>query len=276
MRKRHRILLVDDEPIARRHLRVYIEREEDLEIVGEAGSGEEAILAIREGRPDLVFLDVQMPGLDGFGVLERLLPGKLPAIVFVTAYDQYAVRAFRVQALDYLLKPFDDLRFAETLERARRHLERPALEALSERLEGLVRQTSGRLRPLERLAVKRRGESIVVKTDTIDWIEAQANYARLHCGGESHLVRRSLSSLEEVLDPFQFARIHRAAIVNADRIRRLVPWSHGDIAHSPGGWNRAEPESSLSGSSRAHRGWSGVARRRSAQPVGFSFRRAQP
>ena len=226
---RHRVLIVDDEPIARRHLRVYIEREDDLEIVGEASSGAEAVTEIRQRQPDLVFLDVQMPGLDGFGVIEHLLPGKLPAIVFVTAYDEYAVRAFRVEALDYLLKPFDDVRFAETLERARRHLRRPGLEALTERLEGLVRHTSNRQRPLERLAVKVRGESIVVKTDTIDWIEAQANYARLHCGGKSYLLRRSLTSLEEALDPFQFARIHRAAIVNADRIRRLVPWSHGDM-----------------------------------------------
>lgn len=229
MMKRYRVLIVDDEPIARRHLRVYLEREDDFEVVGEAGSGRRAVTAIRERRPDLVFLDVQMPELDGFGVLARLLPGRLPAIVFVTAFDEYAVRAFRVQALDYLLKPFDDVRFAETLERTRRHLERPALEALAERLDGLARHTSGWTRPLQRLAVKVRGESIVVKTDAIDWIEAQANYVRLHCGRDSYLVRRSLSSLEKALDPFQFARVHRAAIVNADRIRRLVPWSHGDM-----------------------------------------------
>lgn len=227
--KRLRTLIVDDEPIARRHLRVYLEREPDVEITGECRGGREAVQAIRERRPDLVFLDVQMPDLDGFGVLDRLAPSELPAVIFVTAHDEYALRAFRVEALDYLLKPFDGERFRETLARARRRVERSGLEELAERLSSLVHQTSGRPRPLERLAIKRGGASVVVRTDAIDWIEAQANYVRLHCGRESHLLRRSLKSLEEVLDPFQFARIHRTAIVNADRIRRLVPWSHGDM-----------------------------------------------
>ena len=224
-----RVLIVDDEPIARQHLRVYLEREPDLEILAECSGGHEAIQAIRQRRPDLVFLDVQMPDLDGFDVLARLRPEEMPAVIFVTAHDEYAVRAFRVEALDYLLKPFDDERFGETLARARRRIESAGLEHLADRLGSLVRQTSGRPRPLERLAIKKGPASFVVKAGAIDWIESEANYVRLHCGRESHLVRRSLTSLEEALDPSQFARIHRTAIVNADRIRRLVPWSHGDM-----------------------------------------------
>jgi len=241
---RYRTLIVDDEPIARQHLRVYLEREDDIAIAGECRGGLEAVAAIRDMQPDLVFLDVQMPDLDGFGVLDRLTRDSatppvpqtpvpqaplLPAVIFVTAHDEYAVRAFRVEALDYLLKPFDSVRFQETLERARRRLQQVGLTTLTERLGNLVRHTAGRSRPLERLAIKKDGESVVVRTDAIDWIEAQANYVRLHCGTQTHLLRRSLTSLEETLDPFQFARIHRTAIVNADRIRRLIPWSHGDM-----------------------------------------------
>ncbi|MEM7356770.1 MAG: response regulator, partial [Acidobacteriota bacterium] len=176
---RLRTLIVDDEPIARQHLRVYLEREPDIAIDGECRGGLEAVRMIRKRRPDLVFLDIQMPDLDGFGVLERLTSDEVPAVIFVTAFDEYAVRAFRVEALDYLLKPFDEARFRETLERARRRIDRAGLATLTQRLGNLVRQTSGRPRPLERLAVKKDGESVVVRTDSIDWIEAQANYVRL-------------------------------------------------------------------------------------------------
>ncbi len=224
---RLRVLVVDDEPIARRLLRGFLERQPDIEILGECRGGREAVIAIRERRPDLVFLDVRMPDLDGFQVLEQIPSDELPRVIFVTAYDEYALRAFRFQALDYLLKPFDEQRFRETLDRARRRFERDGIERLTERLEGLLRRAA--VRPLERLAVKKRGISLVVKVEEIDWIESEANYVRLHCGDETHLIRRTLQSLEEELDPFRFVRIHRTAIVNADRIRGLIPCGHGDM-----------------------------------------------
>jgi two-component system LytT family response regulator len=201
-----RALVVDDEPLARSNVTVLLRRDPDVDLLGECSSGIEALAQIRCMQPDLLFLDVQMPECDGFDVLELLGSATPPAIVFVTAYDQYALRAFEAGALDYLLKPFDDARFRRALDRAKATL------------------AHGRLtRPpiCSRLIVKDRGEVLFVKVADIDWIEAANYYACLHVGARTHVLRRSLIELESELDPAQFCRIHRATIVNLERIRSL-------------------------------------------------------
>jgi two-component system LytT family response regulator len=202
---RFRVLVVDDEPLARSNLSVLLRRDPEIEIVGECGSGQEGLEQIRIRKPDLVFLDVQMPELDGFDVLE-MLGNDLPrAVVFVTAFDQYALRAFEAGALDYLLKPFDNARFARALARAKERIlyskDKPARA--------------------ERLAVKSAGQILFLKTSEIDWIEAADYYACLHVGSKSHLLRRSMSELERDLAAEEFCRIHRSAIVNLNRVRSL-------------------------------------------------------
>jgi two-component system LytT family response regulator len=200
-----RVLVVDDEPLARSNLTVLLRRDREIERVGECGSGMEALAEIRSSKPDLVFLDVQMPECDGFDVLEMLGRDLPPAIVFVTAYDQYAVRAFESGALDYLLKPFDNARFDRALGRAK---ERIALRGSAPRT-------------VEWLSVKSAGQVDLVKISEIDWIEAADYYSSLHVGGKTHLLRRSMSELEQELDPGAFCRIHRSTIVKLDRIRGL-------------------------------------------------------
>jgi two-component system, LytTR family, response regulator len=202
---RIRTVIVDDEPLARTNLRVLLLRHPQIEIVGEPVSGLEALEDIRRTKPDLVFLDVQMPEYDGFDVLEMLGGDVPPAVIFVTAYDQYALRAFEAGALDYLLKPFDDARFERALSRAQDKIQhhRPAS------------------RTAERLTVKSAGQILFLKPADIDWIEAADYYACLHIGVRTHLLRRSMSELEQDLDPSVFCRIHRSAIVNLARVRAL-------------------------------------------------------
>ncbi len=208
------MLVVDDEPLARSNLTVLLPLQPDIEVIGECGSGREALAAIRAHRPDLVFLDVQMPEYDGFDVLE-LIGGDLPpAIVFVTAYDRYALRAFEVGALDYLLKPFDDARFELALGRAR--------ERLRQRRDHPAR--------IERVVVKSAGQVLFLKTAEIDWIGAADYYASLHVGPRTHLLRRTLSELEQELDPGVFCRIHRSTIINIDRLRSLDMGADGEYA----------------------------------------------
>lgn len=221
-----RVLIVDDEPPARERIRGLLAEEKDVVILKECDSGLDAVSAIRELDPDLVFLDVQMPGLDGFGVLEALDGGRLPVIVFVTAYDAYAVRAFEVHALDYLLKPFDRDRFQATLERVRLTL---GEEQLADAAPEAMPLAEGSDRPpLRRLLGRRDGRLIVLKVNEIDWMESAANYVSLHVGKESYLVRETLQSLEGRLDPEQFIRIHRSTIVNLDRVQEIEPYFHGD------------------------------------------------
>lgn len=223
-----RTLIVDDEPLARQRLRKLLEADPDIVILGECGDGQEAVAELRRLRPDLVFLDVQMPALDGFGVLHELAGTALPVVIFVTAHDRYALKAFEVHALDYLLKPFDRTRFAAALERAKAQVRQGSASALSERLEELLQSIDGRPRGPERLIVKSAGRSYFVRIADIDWIEAAGNYVRLHVGKDEHLLRESLTALEHRLDARRFVRIHRSTIVNLERIRELQPAFHGD------------------------------------------------
>jgi two-component system LytT family response regulator len=223
-----RALIVDDEPLARQRLIRLLKEEQDVEIIGEAGDGGEAVAAIRSKNPDLVFLDVQMPVLDGFGVLEALGEENLPAVIFVTAYDRYALRAFEYNALDYLLKPFDRERFRKALERARAHLGRGRDRDEAQQLLAAAAEYKSEGAALERLVIKSSGRVFFLRVDEIDWIEAAGNYVRLHVGKEAHLLRDTMSGLEARLDPKRFLRVHRSTMVNIERIQELQPLFHGD------------------------------------------------
>lgn len=224
---RIRTVLVDDEPLARERIRTLLAAHDDVEIVAECTSGIEALRAITELQPHLVFLDVQMPELDGFGVVDAI-EQPVPAIVFVTAYDQYAIRAFEVHALDYLLKPFDRDRFEKALSRARKELQRGESGALQGGLEDLLRELRTDAKRIERLVVRSGGRIFFIRTDEVDWIEAEGNYVRLHTGSESHLVRETMTNLEARLDPGKFLRVQRSALVNIESVRELRPWFQGD------------------------------------------------
>ncbi len=220
---------MDDEPLARDRTRQLLEAEPDVEVVGECGSGENAVEVIERAGPDLVFLDVQMPGMDGFAVLERLSPGRLPAVVFVTAHDEHALKAFRVHALDYLLKPFDAERLRESLQRVREELRSAAPRVFERRLLSLLadwKPRAGR----DRVVIRSGGRLAFLTADEIDWIGAEGNYLRIHAGGKSHLVRDTMNEMEARLDPSRFARIHKSTIVNTERIREIQPLFNG--AHS--------------------------------------------
>ena len=211
-RAKIRTVIVDDEPLARSNLSVLLRLDREIEIVSECESGAEAVAVIRNAKPDLVFLDVQMPECDGFDVLELLGNDLPPAVVFVTAYDQYALQAFEAGALDYILKPFDNDRFERALVRAKQRIPR----------------SKDLPRKLDRLAIKSVGQVLFVKISEIDWIEAADYYACLHVGAKTHLLRRSMSELEQELDPVVFSRIHRSTIVNLDRVRGLKLGEDGE------------------------------------------------
>jgi two-component system, LytTR family, response regulator len=224
-----RVVLADDEPPALAKMRRLLRGEAGVEIVGEASSGAEAVERIVELQPDVAFLDVQMPGMDGFQVIDALVGEALPAIVFATAFDEYAVRAFEIHAVDYLLKPFDGVRLRQALERARQRLAAAGADAEGERVRRAVRDAGPAARPLTRLLVRRaNGVARLLPLQDVDWIEAEENYVRLHAGNDSYLVRGTLTALEERLDPERFVRIHRSHVVNLESIRELHPWSHGD------------------------------------------------
>jgi two-component system, LytTR family, response regulator len=221
-----RALIVDDEPLGRQRIRSLLKEEADLEVVGECADGLEAVAAIRDRRPDLVFLDVQMPGLDGFGVLEAVGPEQMPAVIFVTAHDIYALRAFEVHALDYLLKPFDRRRLRQTLQRARQQLNQG--EKAVGQYTALLQDIQANRKIVDRLVIKSAGRVFFLKTGEIDWIEAAGNYLRLHVGDEVHLLRETMSNLETRLNSGKFLRIHRSAMVNIERVKELRPMFHGD------------------------------------------------
>jgi two-component system, LytTR family, response regulator len=225
---RVRVLVADDEPLARERLRTLLAKEDWVEVIAECPNGTETIDAITRLQPDLVFLDVQMPGASGFEVIEAIGPARMPLVVFVTAFDRYALRAFDVHALDYLLKPFDRDRFHDTLARARQHLERRTNGDLERRLLELVQDLAPASQRMERFVIKAGGRVFFVRADEIDWIEAAGNYVKLHVGGEAHLFRETMNALESRLDPDTFFRIHRSHIVNIERVRELQPWFNGE------------------------------------------------
>jgi two-component system LytT family response regulator len=208
-----RALIVDDEALARERVRTLLEASDGVTIVGECSGGREAVDAIIDKRPDLVFLDVQMPDLNGFEVLEAVATEWLPAVIFVTAYDEYALKAFDVHAIDYLLKPIEPERFHKALARATKRDLLSFLDA----------------QPIDRLVIRTRSKVSFLKPSEIDWIEADGKHARLHAGSETHVVRHTLTRLEQRLAPHGFVRVHRSAIVNMDRIKELEPWFHGEF-----------------------------------------------
>lgn len=223
-----RALIVDDEPLARERIRALLREEPDVEVVGECGDGPSAVTAIQKLAPDLLFLDVQMPGLDGFGVLRALGDARLPEIIFVTAYDQHAVKAFEAHALDYLLKPFRPARFREAVRRAREALARRRAGTIPENLAALLEQLQPQRTWLSRIPVKSGDRTVFVKTGEIEYIEAAGNYAVLHTGRENHVIRETLGALEAQLDPKQFVRINRSTLVNVEQIRELQPLFKGE------------------------------------------------
>jgi two-component system, LytTR family, response regulator len=225
-----RALIVDDESFARKGLRTLLRDDEDITIVGEAPNGRRAVTAIRELRPSLVFLDVQMPELDGFGVIDEVGVDAMPATIFVTAYDQYALAAFEVHAVGYLLKPFDRDRFARTLQHAKKRLTQPAEQGLGPEALKMLDALRSQRRYTDRLLVNTDGRIIIVKTADLRWIEAADNYVRLHVGtGSGYLLHESMRALEERLDPAHFVRVHRSAIVNVEWIKEIQPWYAGAL-----------------------------------------------
>ena len=222
------VLIVDDEPLARERLRMLLKAEDWLDVVGECPDGASAVAAIQKLQPALVFLDVQMPGATGFEVIDAIGADRMPFVIFVTAYDHYALRAFDVHALDYLLKPFDRERFQQALVRARQQLERRSQGDLARRLLQLVEDLRPAHQRPERFVIKAAGRVFFVRADEIDWIEAAGNYVKLHVGAQAHLFRETMNALESQLDPDTFFRVHRSHIVNIERVRELQPWFNGE------------------------------------------------
>lgn len=225
-----RALIVDDEPLARRKLRRLLNGECDVEVIGECADDTQAVAAIEEQKPDLVFLDVQMPETDGLGVVHAVGPQRMPLVVFVTAYDQYAVKAFEVSALDYLLKPVSRERFQAAVARARSQMELGRTSEVGQRLHALLEHLKSGQEFSRRLMLKSEGRVFFLTVDEIDWIEAAHNYLVLHVGKKSHLIRETMDSLEARLDPDHFVRIHRSTMVNIERIQEMHPWVRGEHA----------------------------------------------
>ena len=226
-----RTIIVDDEPVARRRLRRLLRGDADVEIVGECGDGAAAVDAIRSLAPDLVLLDVQMPELDGFAALQALAPHEIPVVIFVTAFDRYALRAFEVHALDYLLKPVEGDRLAVALRRARTTLaerRRSSAPPLDERIAALLTELASERRYLTRLPIRTEGRLLILDLSEVDWIAAADNYVTLHAGAQRHVMRDTMGRLERELDPDAFVRIHRSTIVRIDRVKELLPDFHGD------------------------------------------------
>jgi len=223
-----RVLIVDDESLARKFIRRMLKDDQEVEIVGECGNGKDAVTQIRRQDPDLVFLDVQMPEMDGFSVLEAVGVDRLPEIVFTTAYEQYAIRAFELHALDYLLKPFDRARFKDALSHAKERFHYRQLDDGRAQIGALLENVKRRSQYLDRLIVKAAGRIRFVKTDDISWIEADDKYVHLHTGKSAQMVRQTLGAMETQLDPVKFLRIHRSAIVNIERIQELQPMFGGE------------------------------------------------
>jgi len=224
------VLLVDDEPLAREGLRILLDRDPEIGAIYDARNGHEAVAAIRDRRPDLVFLDVQMPEMDGFAAVREIGADKMPPVVFVTAHDQYAIQAFEINAIDYLLKPVTEDRFAKALARVKARFAARTGDDASRQILSLLETMASPTRYLKRLAVRTAGKTILVDVAEIDWIEAAENYVQLHTARGSHLLHVTMNTVEKSLDPAIFLRIHRSVIVNVTRIRELQPVMHGEYA----------------------------------------------
>ena len=224
---RTRILIADDEPLGRARIRMLLANE-PVEIVAETADGPSTVAAIEKLQPELVFLDIQMPGGSGFDVIEAVGAARMPFVIFVTAFDRYALRAFDVHALDYLLKPFDRERFRDALTRARERIEHHSDADLERKLLALVNDLKPGPQPLERFVIKSGGRVFFLRARDIEWIEAAGNYVKLHVGPETHVFRETMNSIEAKLDPAVFFRIHRSHIVNIERVRELQPWFNGE------------------------------------------------
>ena len=216
-----RVLIVDDERLARHHLRRLLDEIPDVECVGESPNGESALAALRASPADVILLDIQMPGLDGFEVVKRIPADNMPVVIFVTAFDHYAVKAFDIHATDYLLKPPDPDRLRDALDSARLRLQSHAFAAEQKRLRALVEQLSRSSSGIAEVVARDRGRAIRIPVTEIDWVEAEDNYVRVHADGRSHLIRGTIAALERDLDPQLFIRIHRSAIVNVSKAREL-------------------------------------------------------
>ncbi len=222
-----RVLVVDDEPMARKRIGTLLKRESDVAIIGEADNGRDALRLIRDLKPDLVFLDIQMPEMSGLQILDALREAESPQVIFVTAHDQYALKAFEMHAVEYLLKPFDDERFRQALNHARQCRGRGSMaerQVLRDLLDSLQRNEAY----LRHMSVKKGDHFVLVKIDEVDWFEAQGVYIRVHAGKECHLLRERMKNLEARLNPRQFARLHRSSIVRLDFIREFQRWYHGE------------------------------------------------
>ena len=223
-----RALIADDEALARKFLRRLLKDDHDVEIVGECSNGREAVAMIRKQNPDLVFLDVQMPEMDGFAVLESIGTGRLPEIIFATAYEKYAIRAFELHALDYLLKPFDQARFKDAIKHAKERFRSERRNEGRRQISALLESIKNKPQYLERLMIKAAGRITFLSIDEINWIEADDKYVHLHTGKIAPMVRQTLSAMETQLDPKKFRRVHRSAIVNVGRIKELQPLFSGE------------------------------------------------
>jgi two-component system LytT family response regulator len=236
-------LIVDDEELARRGLEIRLQEYDDIEICGQSRNGREALIAVREQSPDLMFLDVQMPGMDGFDVLRRLSGSSMPAVIFVTAYDEFALKAFEANALDYLLKPINDERLAEAIERARQARDEKIADQQRNKLLKFVCELTGRELTLEsaldeasgaaqafpkRLAIRDGAETACVDVDSIDWVDAAGDYMCVHADGNTYVLRGTMKRLEQVLNPETFVRVHRSAIVNRHRVTAMRPHRNGE------------------------------------------------
>jgi two-component system, LytTR family, response regulator len=224
---RIRTLIVDDEPLGRRGLLRFLKNDPEIEVVAQCGDGESAVAAIHSRNPDLVFLDIQMPEMDGFEVVRRVGPQRMPVTIIVTAFDRYAVRAFDANAIDYLLKPVGQARFERALARAKERIAESSKEDVAERIVATLEQINRQDKYPDRLPVSESGRILFVKTKEIDWIEANGNYVRLHVGARTYEIRETLNNLERKLDSRNFLRIHRSTMVNVHLIKEIQPWFHG-------------------------------------------------
>lgn len=233
-----RAVIVDDEPLARETLRLLLRKDPEVEIVGEFGNGGATLRFFRNHEADLLFLDIQMPGMSGFDVLENIAPARMPIVIFVTAFDKHAIHAFEVNALDYLLKPFDDARFEKALERGKAQFHQQVIGNLGQRMMSLIETVrepapmsslnSQSERMLTRFMIKESGRIFFLRAEEVDWIEAADYYIKLHVGRKTHFLRETMNDIHARLDPTQFARVHRSAIVNLDRVKELQQHFNGD------------------------------------------------